>query len=187
MARSTPRFLVHQWNAVTTPSSRTMAYQHSLNVPSQSPMDHYSPPYSPSSYGSSTNPYGHQHFYYPPGRSPIQVDDAQYDPNIHPYWKDRVVPRPGFRSPRALGPTAESNRIVIKDPRTSNETQTKQLLPPRSHNKSNQKKSSKQHKENKGSNSNSPEVQPISVCAGSYIQTYSLLTLCAFIRSKTMV
>jgi hypothetical protein len=123
-------------------------------------MDHYSPPYSPAGYASPTNAYGHHHFYYPHDASPIQIDDIQYDPNIHPYWKDRVVPRPGFRSPRALGTTAENNRIVIKDPKNSNQTQTKQLLPPRSHNQLKQKKSPIQHKENQENRTNSPAVKP---------------------------
>ncbi|KXN83986.1 putative RNA helicase SDE3 [Leucoagaricus sp. SymC.cos] len=131
-------------------------------------MDPYSPPYSPLNYVSPTNPYGHHHhqFYYasPPHNGPspnlIQVDDAQYDSNIHPYWKDRVVPRPGFRSSRALGPAAESNRIVIKDPKALKNTQTKQLFPPRSLNQSNQQKSPIQNKENHKIKTKTPEIQP---------------------------
>lgn len=84
--------------------------------------------------------------------SPIQVDDAQYDSNIHPYWKDRVVPRPGFRSPRALGPSPETNRIVIKDPKKSNEPNKQQLLPPRSYGKPAQTKKEIREK--------SPELNP---------------------------
>ncbi|KAJ3554546.1 hypothetical protein NP233_g12400 [Leucocoprinus birnbaumii] len=120
-----------------------------------SPVDHYSPPYSPSSY----IPHGRPHFYYPGphGPAPIQVDDAQYDSNTHPYWKDRVVPRPGFRSPRTLGATVESARIVIKDPRNLNEIQTKQLLPPRS---LNQPQSPIQHRETPENSTNIPLPAP---------------------------
>ncbi|KAF5353338.1 hypothetical protein D9756_008084 [Leucocoprinus leucothites] len=137
-----------------------MPYQHPPRVP---PMDHYSQPYSPSSYASPTSPYGHQQIYYPGPHAPdlIQVDDAQYDSNTHPYWKDRVVPRPGFRSPRTLGSTADNNRIVIKDPKNLKETQTKQLLPPRSLNQSNQLKSPPQNRKTSENKVESSESLPL--------------------------
>ncbi|KAF9451324.1 P-loop containing nucleoside triphosphate hydrolase protein [Macrolepiota fuliginosa MF-IS2] len=137
-----------------------MAYQRSPNhISPQPPMDPYSPSYSPIAYTSPTSFNHQQVFYQPQALSPIQVDDAQYDPNIHPYWRDRVVPRPGFRSPRALGPTQESSRIVIKAPIKPNESGSKQLLPPRSFGSPNQTK--RQNKETKETKSKSPEIKPL--------------------------
>lgn len=101
--------------------------------PPLSPMDPYSPPFSPTAYGSPTISYANQSTFYPQDPAPIPVDDVQYDPNIHPYWRDRVVPRPGFKSSRALGPTPESSRIVIKNPNKLNQSSKQQLLPPRSY------------------------------------------------------
>lgn len=138
-----------------------MAYQQYLQPLPQPPMDPYSPPYSPTTFASPTNPYvHHQPFFYPHGASPIPVDDAQYDSNVHPYWKDRVVPRPGFRSPRILGPTAESSRITIKDPTKSNGTHTKQLIPPRSYAQLNQSKSPVKIKEPEEVKKTATEQQP---------------------------
>lgn len=146
-------------------SSRTMAHKQSPNrISPQSHMEQYSPPYSRTAYAPPTSPYGHQQLFYPQPISPIQVDDAQYDSSIHPYWKDRVAPRHGFRSPRTLGPPPESSRIVIKDPKKSNETSSKQLLTPRSHTKSNKRKT--QTKENQGATETkgkSPEINPTPV------------------------
>jgi hypothetical protein len=96
-------------------------------------MDPYSPPFSPVAYLSPTIPYANQQIFYPQDQPLIPVDDVQYDSNIHPYWRDRVVPRPGFKSSRTLGPTPESSRIIIKDPKKSHQSNKQLLLPPRSY------------------------------------------------------
>lgn len=105
---------------------RMQFYAHNLPP---SPMDPYSPPFSPVVTYVSPNG-GEQPVFYPQGPPPIQVDDVEYDANIHPYWRDRVVPRPGFKSSRTLGPTPESIRIIIKNPNESKSNRP-QLLPPR--------------------------------------------------------